>query len=278
MKNIIKYFLKIATASVCLIGIHSYAEDAKIIYGHNTEYGEVWVYEKYERRCLTFKRPPTSTLQTCINPKQTDKVQFNYAKSMLSSLFFNDSPKKILILGLGGGTLANSLNILVPDAKIDIVEINPSLPKIAQKYFYPNLKNKQNNFIIQDGLKFINESEENKYDIVMIDVFDADYIPEGFLTNEAMQNFKKVTKMGGIIAFNTFVNSDYTEKEDKLFADNFMQRYQLIQQGNKIIITSNWQLKNIEKIKKTAINLQDAFSKIGINASAIFNLYRSGLK
>ena len=46
-----------------------------------------------------------------------------------------ENPEKILMIGLGGATVAKALNILVPNARLDIVEINPAIPPIVADYF-----------------------------------------------------------------------------------------------------------------------------------------------
>ena len=50
-------------------------------------------------------------------------------------MFFNDNPQRILLIGLGGASIHNALNILLPRTQIDTVEINWVLPKIVDQYF-----------------------------------------------------------------------------------------------------------------------------------------------
>ena len=44
---------------------------------------------------------------------------------MLGALLLNPDPHSILIIGLGGGTLPRTLEKLLPQADIDVVEIDP---------------------------------------------------------------------------------------------------------------------------------------------------------
>ena len=58
------------------------------------------------------------------------------------------------MIGLGGATVAKALNILVPNARLDIVEINPAIPPIVADYFEFGETHK-NHIFLADGLEFV---------------------------------------------------------------------------------------------------------------------------
>ena len=133
-----------------------------------------------------------SARQSCISLKDPDYLVFNYTKMMLGALYLQPEPDKILIIGLGGGTLPSTLSRILPKAKIDTVEIDPAVVRVAQKYF---------NFRItpaatvseEDGRVFVKRAIRKgmKYDLIMLDAFDHDYIPEHLLTQGVSQRSKK---------------------------------------------------------------------------------------
>ena len=91
-------------------------------------------------------------------------------------MFFNDNPQRILLIGLGGASIHNALNILLPRTQIDTVEINGVLPKIVDQYFGYK-EDYRNKIFIEDGAIFAKESAADIYDIILIDAFNIDYIP-----------------------------------------------------------------------------------------------------
>lgn len=91
--------------------------------------------------------------------------------------------KKVLILGLGGGMLANILSDNT--SKITGVEIDPRIIDCAKKYFHLN-ENVQT--ICEDAQWFIQKNNQ-KYDITIMDLFNGEEPPAYLLTKE---NFLKI--------------------------------------------------------------------------------------
>ena len=59
----------------------------------------------------------------------------NYPKMMLGALYVNPQPQSVLIIGLGGGTIPRVLRQVLPDTRIDVVEIDPAVVRVANRYF-----------------------------------------------------------------------------------------------------------------------------------------------
>ena len=73
--------------------------------------------------------------QTCMSLADRDRLVFDYTRMMMAALYLNPSPQRVLIIGLGGGTLPGALQKILPAARIDAVEIDPAVVRVAGKYF-----------------------------------------------------------------------------------------------------------------------------------------------
>lgn len=93
--------------------------------------------------------------------------------------------QNILILGLGGGTLAKLLRKKYPDAKITGIEIDPIMIELGKKYL--DLEKYNIDIKIQDARKF----KFGKYDLVIVDMYNGDNFPKEFESDEFL---KKLTK------------------------------------------------------------------------------------
>ena len=277
IKNI-KIFFAIILVAVAAVGIFIWNDTrVKILYKAESDFGPVWVYERGDYRCMNFVEPPVSTTQSCLLISKPKTLLHNYPKVMMTTLFLEDNPRKILMIGLGGGSMVKALNILVPNAKIDIVEINSALPPIAQEYF--NLKvNSNNKIIIEDGFEFVKKTPEKEYDIVLIDAFDKDYIPPTLLTDEFMQNVKKVMKERGVVAINTFTESKYKDVESSLFKNNFGSYYNLAVGGNRVILTAKGKMPELNEIAATSNLWLYRFVEINAGQPALLSLFQGNLK
>ncbi len=230
----------------------------------------IWIYEKDNKRCITFSPPPSDSKQTCIYIHNPGVLAFNYQKLMLASLYLNPNPKRILVMGLGGGTIVTAIQNLLPDSKIDVVEINPKMLDIAKAYFNFSLTENTEVFV-QDGYDFIKNFNKKKYDLILFDIFDENYIPEKFLTEDFMESLKKIMSNSGVVAINTFISTKYSEVEKKIFCNVFGVFY-ILEMTNRIMIGGK-NLPNLDVINKNAQALKDSFEKIGIKKSLILNKF-----
>jgi spermidine synthase len=199
-------------------------------------------------------------------------MAFDYSKMIMSSLYFNPQPKKILMLGLGIGTLPRAFSELLPNSQIDIVDINNALYEINKKYFYFDIDLYTNiQFHLDDAFDFVKKAIENntKYDLIISDLFDENYIPEKFLTNEYMQNIKQIMTEDGLFTINSFINSKTRTAEDNLIKNNFGKNFVSLSGSNKITITTQdnyaYPMKSQNQIADNIDKFTKKFKKLGID-------------
>ena len=206
-----KYLL----VTLLLIGFSS---QAKVIHQERSLYRNILVEETGDLRCLKFDEKARKSSQSCIYKSNPQKLVFNYTKLTFASLLLIDNPKNVLIIGLGGGTLSNVISELYPDAMIENVEIDPAVIKVARDYFAFKENDKVTSKV-QDGRIFIKRAaiQQAKYDWIILDAFNGDYIPEHLLTKEFFAEVKSVLADGGVVAANTFSSSKLYEHESATY-------------------------------------------------------------
>lgn len=124
---------------------------------------------------------------------------FNYTKQMAQIVLKSPKNKNILMLGGGAFTIPNYLATRT-NSTIDVVEIDPQLTDIAKKYF--NYSNHDNVKIInQDARAFLNTNQQ-KYDIILVDVYSDVSVPFSLATIEYAKQLKKSLTNDGIVAVN----------------------------------------------------------------------------
>jgi len=251
--------------------------ELKIVHTVDSKFGGLWVYEDNGMRCLTFKKPSEQErkriVQSCMYLEKPNHLILGYTHIFLSSLFFNDSPRKILLLGLGGASIPKALNVLAPRAELDIVEINPALVPIVNKYFSFD-ENLKTHIIIADGAEFVKNASADSYDLILLDAFDSKYIPPALLTDEFMQDIKRIMTKNAIIVSNTFQDSKTYDVESKLHKDNFGSYYHLNYNNSRIMVASKGDLINVAQIEQNARLWPYRFAEVGSNAFEIFKLYK----
>jgi spermidine synthase len=126
--------LVLALASGVMRAVPAAAE-LKVIHSERSLYRNLFITEDGDLRCLTFRKANAGARQTCIKKTDPEYLVFPYTRMMMGALYLNPRPARILIIGLGGGTLPMTLRSLLPESAIDAVEIDPAVVKAARGYF-----------------------------------------------------------------------------------------------------------------------------------------------
>ena len=139
--------------------------------------------------------------QNLYDPAQKKSVAlFTYMLHGLSRAY----TKKIdsaLCIGMGMGIVPADL--VREGVKVDLVEINPAVVAVAEKYFDFNPEGCR--LVIGDGRQFVNRAT-NKYDAILLDAFLGDSSPSHLMTREAFDSMRQLLRPGGVLVINSFVD------------------------------------------------------------------------
>ncbi|MDP2874428.1 MAG: fused MFS/spermidine synthase [bacterium] len=117
----------------------------------------------------------------------------------------NHCPKKILLLGLGGGTFLHLLANALPEAKIICVEIDEQIVEVAKKYF-DLAKAKNVKLVIADAAQVVAKPAkylgEEKFDTVIVDIYLGGQLPPFSATADFYSSVRKLLAPGGKAIFN----------------------------------------------------------------------------
>ncbi|MFT5521609.1 MAG: spermidine synthase [Enterobacterales bacterium] len=223
----------------CLICLSTLAINAKILHSEKSLYRNIIVEEKSGRRCMIFGRlSKHPDQQSCIDRENPDYLVFSYTKLVMAGLAMQPNPKSILIVGLGGGTLPMSFEKVYPNTKIDTVEIDISVLNVAKQWFDYTESDNQNTHTI-DGRVFVKRQlrRNKQYDLVILDAFNGDYIPEHLMTEEFLNEIKQSLNSEGLLIANTFSRNKLYHNESVTYQKVF-GKFNYIhskRSGNRII-------------------------------------------
>ncbi len=211
----------------------------KVIHREKSLYRNILVTQQAERRCLAFSVKRQRRNQTCMNIDRPKQIVFPYVRMTFAGLMANPEPREMLMIGLGGGTIASTLMELYPDLKMDLVEVDEAVVKVAQQFFnfYPNA---MTNVVIVDGRVFVRRALriDRRYDLIILDAYNGDYIPEHLMTKEFLSDVKALLTPNGILVANTFASSKLYDHESTTYGEVFGQFMNLKMPGtgNRVII------------------------------------------
>ncbi|WP_114325616.1 spermidine synthase [Candidatus Colwellia aromaticivorans] len=255
---------------------------AQVIHQERSLYRNILVEDNDDLRCLKFNVRSTKTQQSCFLKSQPEQLVFNYTKLLMASLLVMPEPKHILIIGLGGGTMSNTLAQLYPQSQIDNVEIDQAVIKVAREYFefFENDNVKTYN---QDGRIYIKRAllKKQQYDWIILDAFNGDYIPEHLMTKEFLQEAKALLSKDGVISANTFSLSELYAHESATYKAVFGDFYQVNNQdnANRIIIVNRNGFAVNSLNKNNIKQLNSTLLKYGVDIYSLYNkIYFTGIE
>lgn len=120
---------------VLLACLLAFDASAQVKRQQRSMYRDVLVYDTDDGlRCMRFG-PQESPPQTCIHRQNPETLAFPYSRMLMGALYLQPAPKKVLLIGMGGGVVAMTLQKLLPDAEIDAVELDAAVVSVAREYF-----------------------------------------------------------------------------------------------------------------------------------------------
>jgi spermidine synthase len=133
----------------------------------------------YERR-MHFTNQATQSAMLLADP---DALIAQYTRKMMAFLLFNPNPKHIVMIGLGGGSLAKFCYRHLAGSRITVVEISADVIALREEFCIPK-DDERFRVVHDDGARYVERLGE-AMDVLLIDAFDAD----GIALSLAKSNF-----------------------------------------------------------------------------------------
>lgn len=176
--------------------------------------------------------------QSVVKPGDPDHLVLQYTQTAFVGLALAEAPKRMLVIGVGGGTLPMFLHKHYPQATIDAVDIDPNVIDVARKFlgFREDATLRAH---AADGRAFI-EAVRQPYDVIFLDAFSSSELPAHLTTREFLLAVRRALAPGGVVVGNIwdrFANRLY-DSMLRTYQDVFDELYQLsvVAAGNKILL------------------------------------------
>ncbi len=182
----------IVVGALVLAGAERFRTDPAIVAVRESPYTEIRVIDRDSRRFLLLD----GGIHTVVDPA-SGATYFPYVPVVdLAKLFF-DEPGRLLVVGLGGGSIVHSFH--EDGWSVDAVEIDPSVIEVARDHF--GLRPEQSRIHTTDGRRFFQQTDET-YDLAVLDAFGSGSIPFHLVSREAFALVANRLAPGGVVALN----------------------------------------------------------------------------
>ena len=167
-----------------------------VLYEEVSPSGTLYVTQEADGlRTLRFEK--NGARQSVVDPEDPGHLEMPYMRVALAGLALCEQPRRILVVGLGGGALPSFLRVHYPDAAIDAVEIDPQVLDVAKRLFGFREDARMRAYV-GDGREFIEKARESSYDVIVLDAFGAHSVPRRLTTLEFLQAVRRALAPGGV--------------------------------------------------------------------------------
>lgn len=165
-----------------------------------TAYNDVFITKRRHQLVMSFQLKGWDYTESVSNLLDPDDLPLRYAQVMTIAAIYPETARKILMLGLGGGSISTYLGRFMPEAAITTVEIDPDVITAAKTYFGLR-ETERMRYRAGDGRVFLTRNDE-LYDLILLDAYRGGYVPFHLLTREFYTLVKQRLTPGGAAAFN----------------------------------------------------------------------------
>ena len=180
----------------------------------------------------------SSTIQSGMRLDQPDELVLAYTRSMMAFLLFVAEPRRLVSIGLGGGSVNKWIYRQLPQTRQVVLELNPAVIAMARQQFHLPPDDDRLQVIEGDGARWI-EQYPDSTDVILVDGYDGDAQVEELATPEFYAAAARALMRDGVLVVNLWGSSrkfdDYLHRIELAF-EGRVTCVPALQKGNIIVL------------------------------------------
>ena len=140
-------------------------------------------------------------IQSAMRLGAPDELELHYTRAMMAFLLFHARPRDVLMVGLGGGSIAKFIYQRMPATRLTVVEIRKEVVAAARSYFSLPADDQRLAVIVADGARHVPDHPQSA-DVVLLDGFDNGRQPGALCTQQFYDAAREALRPQGILAVN----------------------------------------------------------------------------
>lgn len=137
-------------------------------------------------------------MQSEMSLKAPHDLALRYTQKMMGFLLFHPRPKRIVLIGLGGGSIVKFCHRRLPGVHITAVELDSDVIALRDAFFVP-ADDERLQVVAGDGAEFIEQTEKG-IDALLVDAFDRTGFAPELARREFFENaFAKLSGNGVLV-------------------------------------------------------------------------------
>ncbi|MFZ6772844.1 fused MFS/spermidine synthase [Undibacterium sp. SXout7W] len=164
---------------------------------HTAHEGKPFVFNDDHLRLLYLS---PECMQSAMRLDAPERLICGYSQVMMGFLLLNPTPRHIILVGLGGGSLVKYCYRYLPDCRITAIEINADVIVLRDQFLIP--ANDERFCVIHADALSCLTSMQSESDVILIDAYDQHGLVPALNTAEFYQDCYRNLRSGGILVSN----------------------------------------------------------------------------
>lgn len=160
-------------------------------------YPKPFVIDDGKSRFLYFN---VRLMQSEMSLKAPHDLAIRYTQKMMAFLLFQPRPKRIVLIGLGGGSLIKFCYQRMPGTQLTAVELDPNVIAFRDTFLMPP-DDERLQVLEADGAEFL-ENTEKGIDALLVDAFDKTGFAPSLANREFFDNAYAKLSGNGVLVIN----------------------------------------------------------------------------
>jgi spermidine synthase len=160
-------------------------------------YDKPFILDTGRLRCLQFD---LEAVQSAMYLDDPYRLSLAYTRKMMAFLLFKDAPHRMLLLGLGGGSLAKFCYRRLPGTAITAVEVNPDVIALRNAFLVPD-DDDRFRVVRADSANYVAELGPGK-DVILADACNRAGTAPALDAIEFYQSAWRCLSPGGVFVMN----------------------------------------------------------------------------
>jgi spermidine synthase len=139
-----------------------------------------------------------------------DELVMPYTRTMMGFLLFEPRPEKIVMIGLGGGSLAKYCHSRLPKASVVVAEVNPHVVALRDLFHIPH-DDERFQVVREDGARFV-RGLANSTDVLLVDGFDSNGQAAQLCTQHFYDDCYRSLTPEGLLVVNLVIEDPLLER------------------------------------------------------------------
>jgi spermidine synthase len=171
-------------------------EGYDVLFAKDSQYHRIAVVQDDSSRYLRFD----SSFQSGMYRDNPYRTRFTYTDYLQLALAYQPGAKRVLFVGLGGGSAPKRMWRDFPDLQVDVVELDGEVVGAARRFFGVP-RDRRLAIEVEDGRRFLARND-GPWDAIVVDAFYSDAIPFHLATREFLELAHSRLRPGGVVVTN----------------------------------------------------------------------------